>query len=158
VIIIQREAVYSMVKGEMRAHLAINFPVLEWGPNRTLCGLDVTTATATATTTTTTTTTAAALTNSASKHTLSTEHEVTMVSVIEILRAVANDDKDRLCNKCLAEFFDNVLPLKWKAAKKEMEETKEEQGSKRQGEKEKEKVGEGHEHGHTSKKEKKKKE
>ena len=138
-----------MVKGEMKAHLAINFPVLEWGSNRTLCGLDVTT---------TTTTTAAALTNSASKHTLSTEHEVTMVSVIEILRAVANDDKDMLCNKCLAEFFDNVLPLKWKAAKKEMEETKEEQGSKRQGEKEKEKVGEGHEHGHTSKKEKKKKE
>jgi hypothetical protein len=32
----------------------------------------------------------------------------------EIVKAAAKDDKDNICNKCLAEFFDNVLPLKWK--------------------------------------------
>jgi hypothetical protein len=39
---------------------------------------------------------------------------MTPATVNEILEAVVKDDKDTLCNKCLAEFFDNVLPLKWK--------------------------------------------
>jgi hypothetical protein len=39
--------------------------------------------------------------------------------IYEIIRAAAKDDKNKICNKCLAEFFDKVLPLSWELMKKE---------------------------------------
>jgi hypothetical protein len=41
------------------------------------------------------------------------------MSIDEIVKAAAKDDKNNICNKCLAEFFDKVLPLKWELGKKE---------------------------------------
>jgi hypothetical protein len=43
------------------------------------------------------------------------------MSIDEIVRAATKDDKNNICNKCLAEFFDKVLPLKWQMKKKEAE-------------------------------------
>jgi hypothetical protein len=43
------------------------------------------------------------------------------MSIDEIVRAAAKDDKNNICNKCLAEFFDKVLPLKWELKKKAAE-------------------------------------
>ncbi len=37
-----------------------------------------------------------------------------ITTVNEILRAATRDENNKICIVCLAEFFDKVLPVKWK--------------------------------------------
>jgi hypothetical protein len=84
-------------------HLVFNFPGVKWGVGRTLCGEPITT-----------------IAKEGVGGSTDDFEIITMnLTVNEIIRAVAKDDKDELCNKCLAEFFDKVLPLKWELMKKE---------------------------------------
>ena len=78
-------------------HLVFNFPEGESGVGRTLCGQPAT----------------------ISENSSTNEFEITAaMTFYEIFKAAAKDDKNKICNKCLAEFFDKVLPLKWQMKKK----------------------------------------
>ena len=92
-------------------HLVLNSQGLKWGGGKTLCGQP-----------TETRTKGRSSTSSGRHGRSSSEIEiVTTMSIDEIVRAAAKDDKNDICNKCLAEFFDKVLPLKWQMKKKEAE-------------------------------------
>ena len=79
-------------------HLVLNFPGVKWEAGRTLCG------------------------KPSAPSASGDDFEITTtMSIDEIVRAATKDDKNNICNKCLAEFFDKVLPLKWELKKKEDE-------------------------------------
>jgi hypothetical protein len=81
----------------MKVHLALNFPIPKYGLDKTLCGQN---------------------TVCIMEYSLSSEMESTARTISEIIRAAAMDDRDTLCNECLAEFFENVLPLNWRTNEK----------------------------------------
>ena len=88
-------------RSQMKAHLCLNFPGIKWRVGKTLCGQATVTA--------------------AKNYGSNNEFERTNnLTINEIVRAAANDEKDELCNKCLIEFFDNVLPLSWELMNREV--------------------------------------
>ncbi len=89
-------------------HLVLNFPEAKQEVRKTLCGQSTATAPKEA------------------PGGSSNEFVIpTTMSIDEIVKAAAKDDENNICNKCLAEFFDKVLPLKWELGKKEDEVKKE---------------------------------
>ncbi|MDQ3872999.1 MAG: hypothetical protein M3258_05245 [Thermoproteota archaeon] len=84
----------------MKVHLALNFPIPKCGLDKTLCGQN---------------------TVCIMEYSLSMEMESTARTISEIIRAAAMDDKDTLCNECLAEFFENVSPLNWRTNEKKLQ-------------------------------------
>jgi hypothetical protein len=90
----------------MKAHLTLNFPGVTARVGETLCGQVTAIA--------------------AEGDSLSNEFEkTTNLTINEIVTATANDnDKTELCNRCLGEFFDNVLPLSWEWMDREAEAAK----------------------------------
>ncbi len=90
----------------MKAHLTLNFPEVTGRVGETLCGQP----------------TAIAAEGDGSNNEF--EKTTTNLTINEIVRATTNDDKDELCNRCLGEFFDNVLPLSWEWMNREAEAAK----------------------------------
>jgi hypothetical protein len=106
--IICKKKHYKIVTG---LHLVLNLPGFKWGARKTLCGQEAATA--------------ASMeedddNNNGSNNVF--ERPATSLTINDIVRADANgDDKEELCDGCLGEFFDNVLPLSWELINREAE-------------------------------------
>ena len=90
----------------MKAHLTLNFPGVTGRVGEALCGH----------------VTAIAAESGGPSNEF--EKTTTNLTINEIVRATTNDNKHELCNRCLGEFFDNVLPLSWEWMNREVEAAK----------------------------------